>query len=663
MGSLHKLVPAGLIVAALSSGATPPAAAGPAVDGLPRVISAQEYADRLRAFWLGQCIANWTGLRTEGRRNDPPFLTDADWGTQPAGILAPLDFVTSQDPWGADDDTDIEYVYLHLLDLHSATTLTPAQIAAGWIAHINRFIWVSNERARQLMGRGVLPGATGLLSSNNRALQIDAQLTTEFFGLLTPGAAHSALALADLPIRTTAAAYAAHASQFFVALYALAPVVDRSLPPRDQAIWLVERARQYLPDSSKSADVVDFVLADFLANPDPDDWESTRDAIYVRYQANAAVHGFIYRGFTESTVNFATGVMALLYGSLDYKRTVQIGTLSGWDSDNGTATMGAIVAFLIGYDELLAQFPGIPLSDRYWILRTRDALPDYLPSDPAAEDTFTLMAARMHAIAQAALVEAGGLADQQRELWLLPPPPAADPLELSPTHQLFTRSANNRVRALGGAVTPTSSVAGLAFFFSNGNQHRFSGIEEDGFHWLSYSTQGVTIPGQPVTLTVTYSMPVEVATIRFIEGDHIDDGVVQGGWFDAAPTFEARIGGVWTPLATTHSPAFDSAIPFQIIDFQLPAPVTATAIRLTGTVGGAMGFISVAEIDALATPPQAPAHGFDRNADGRVDLEDLLTWEVDPVDLDEDSSATAADRRYLAAYLRWTEAQDITTSP
>lgn len=29
------------------------------------VISRSQYADQLYAFWLGQCIANWTGLITE----------------------------------------------------------------------------------------------------------------------------------------------------------------------------------------------------------------------------------------------------------------------------------------------------------------------------------------------------------------------------------------------------------------------------------------------------------------------------------------------------------------------------------------------------------------------------------------------------------------------
>ena len=45
------------------------------------VISRVEYHERLQGFWLGQCIANWTGLRTEGARRKAPFYTDEDWGT------------------------------------------------------------------------------------------------------------------------------------------------------------------------------------------------------------------------------------------------------------------------------------------------------------------------------------------------------------------------------------------------------------------------------------------------------------------------------------------------------------------------------------------------------------------------------------------------------
>ena len=50
---------------------------------------------------------------------------------------------------------------------------------------------------------------------------------------------------------------------------------------------------------------------------------------------------------------------------------------------------------MYGYEAMIAQFPDSMLSDRYRISRTRDNLPDHLPEDANAEDTFTHMAERM----------------------------------------------------------------------------------------------------------------------------------------------------------------------------------------------------------------------------------------------------------------------------
>ena len=366
-----------------------------------------DYAERLRAMWIGGCLANWTGLRTEGVRITRPFFTDEDWGKPLGREGAPIDFVF-QDPWEADDDTDIEYVYLHLLTEGRTLHLWPAHIRTGWREHVNDFIWVSNRRARDLMDRGFLPPDTSNPARNPDSLQIDAQLTTEIFGALAPGTPELALRIADLPIRTTARGHAAHAAQFHVLLFSLAATVDSNKPRREEIVRIVREARRHLPDHSKATDVIDFVLSAYLEADDTNDWEKVRDAIAHRYQEEASRYGFRYRGFTESAINLAAGLLALLFGEGNFARTVQIGTLSGWDSDNGTATMGALVALLAGLPELRAAFPGERLSDRYHIHRTRPTLPDRLPDDPGAEDTFTDIARRMVDLVDLAVGEAGG---------------------------------------------------------------------------------------------------------------------------------------------------------------------------------------------------------------------------------------------------------------
>lgn len=581
-------------------------------------INRTDYADRLRAMWLGECIANWTGLRTEGARITAPFFTDADWGTTPPGGQH-IDFVLNQNPWLADDDTDVEYVYLHKMSKAGQSLLTPGEIRDAWLLHMDtNYLWVSNLRAWTLMGRGVRPPMTGQPVANELWAFIDAQLTTEFFGALCPGMPEEALRLGDLPMRTTSFSFAQHASQFYAVLYAQALRVDPALTGREKALWLAREARRWIPDSSKSADIVDFVLNDFLNNPDVNNWESTRDKIYDRYMLNAGQHGFHYYAWTESSVNFACGVMCLLYGQCDYKRTVQIGTLSGWDSDNCTATMGGLLGLMLGYNQLVAQFPAPPpqpWSDRFDIDRTRNNLPDYLPADPQADDTLTLMAQRMIPLVEANVIAAGGSLDAANDRWILPATVVGARVESNPGRQLERRSANNRVRAQGGQVSCAASIPGAnvsippwtfgvgdVSMIGNGYECDFAGRDLDDGRRYFYSTQGSGQPtGTVQALTVTYDRPVEVWGVRFIEGDHMSLSGITGGWYVSA-TIELRIGGVWTAVPTTASEVLDAARPFQLIDFVLATPILATGVRISGPSGGVNGFVTCAELDALSRP-------------------------------------------------------------
>ena len=103
------------------------------------VVNRAEYQDRLKGFWLGGCIANWTGFPTENRRTDFPFFTDDDFGP------GKFDYVIDQDPWGADDDTDIEYVYQSAIEKYGNYKLTGEQISEAWQNHIGLpKLWVSN---------------------------------------------------------------------------------------------------------------------------------------------------------------------------------------------------------------------------------------------------------------------------------------------------------------------------------------------------------------------------------------------------------------------------------------------------------------------------------------------------------------------------------------
>ena len=386
-----------------------------------RVVSRAQYQDQLYGFWLGQCIANWTGIVTEmdkigGEGVLGEFYTREDWGKPDLpnafGMARPdlsptIDWVlrAPNEIWGADDDTDIEYMYQHLLNANNTTRLTGEQIRLGWITHIydetnsplknpagegENFLWVSNQEAHTLMLNGVVPPATSDPDANPFFEMIDAQLTTEIFGLYAPGRPDIALQMAHLPIRTTARADAALASEFYVIMHALASSVDPSLSRREQVFGMAEQARAHLPDESYSAKMYDYVKSRYEAGVP---WEQTRDEIYQRYQVEEAdgyditSQKIFCNGCFAAGSNFAASIISLLYGEGDYMETVKIAVLAGWDSDNPAATWGGLLGFMEGREGIEEIF-GQEFSNRFNIHRTRTAFPV-----PNGVDNFADMAA------------------------------------------------------------------------------------------------------------------------------------------------------------------------------------------------------------------------------------------------------------------------------
>lgn len=416
-----------------------------------RVISRSEYQQRLYGFWLGQCIANWTGLITEmdkiggegidgrgagfytrenWRQPDEPNI----WGAGSAGAISDtIDFyfVDEGGAWGADDDTDIEYLYQYITYHNQATRLTAEQIRDGWLTHIysdantpfvneqgapENYLWVSNQSAHDLMRQGIVPPATSDPAYNPNFEMIDAQLTTEIFGFFAPGRPDVALELAELPIRTTARQNAAWIAEFYVIMYALAPVVDSTWSTKEQLAWMADQARKRLPEDSYAAGMYDFVKA-LYARGVP--WEATRDSLYEKYQVRQE-NGYdlpsrepACRGCFAAGINFGASLVSLFYGEGDIKETIKIGVLAGWDADNPTATWGGLLGFMLGKQGVEQAF-GRTFAHRFNIHRTRGGFAEGI-------DTFDNMAQTGVFVVDRVVQEVmqGGV-DLDDDVWYIP---------------------------------------------------------------------------------------------------------------------------------------------------------------------------------------------------------------------------------------------------
>ena len=412
------------------------------------------YLEQLEGFWLGTSIANWTGLVTEmdkiGNTDDIstlPFYTREDWGQMdkpaiwdgenPSQISNTIDFVlrTPGELWGADDDTDIEYMYQHLILKNKQPKLNPKQIRDGWLEHISieeeNYLWVSNQKALDLMNEDYLPPDTGDPRLNEHYEMIDAQLTTEIFGLFAPGNPELARDLASLPIQTVARNEAEDIAQFYVTMFSLASLdPERSIHDRIDSIS--SYARNYLPDDEYPAKMYDYIRSLYELNIP---WEATRDSIYIAYQIEQR-HGYditsknLYcNGCFAAGINFAASLVSLFYGEGDLLDTIKIGSLAGWDSDNPTSTWGGLIGFMMGAEAIETAF-GQPLSRNFHIHRTRQGFPN------DGYDTFLNMAKNgLKVIDMVVSDELDGRVDAFRDRWVIPLPPST-----SSRAESYTRS-------------------------------------------------------------------------------------------------------------------------------------------------------------------------------------------------------------------------------
>ena len=109
--------------------------------------------DKIRGGLLGQMLGNLNGIPHEMRYiNEPGNVTE----------------YTPALPEGArtDDDTDLEWVYIYIMQKENRVFLSPQRIAELWKRRINKGIWCSNRFARHLMNLGFAPPLTSRFALN-----------------------------------------------------------------------------------------------------------------------------------------------------------------------------------------------------------------------------------------------------------------------------------------------------------------------------------------------------------------------------------------------------------------------------------------------------------------------------------------------------------------
>ena len=595
-----------------------------------KTITHKELVDKSRGMWLGQIIANYAGRSTEGRYS--------------GSIPNPADSVpwVLKQTWDADDDTDIEYIAIDILET-DGFDCTPGEIAEQWLKHIVfSGIYISNKQARYLMGDGFLPPLTGSRHYNMHWYSIDSQITTEVLGTVCPGLPQAAIDLTKKFASISNEGFPVHAAQFYSAIY------SGAFFESDTAV-LIETGLEAIPQSSRTHKVISDVkkwytedMADGVA-----DWRSTRKKLYDNYQGAESNNRYYY--WIESTVNTGATVLCLLYGEGDFKKTTQIGVLAGWDCDCNPATAAGIIGVIDGYSGLPGELTDPALCGDVYKNVYRPYLPDHNLTRPQY-DTISNIASKIADLAAANIIRLGGYVTFEPEKTYHIPDRTAelvtDPEKPDPAGPSGLAGI---ALAAGISVSPSASVENFNANNDRGNLYGIiDGIKDNSYNghkpYYTYLYDAGARPEEDY-YQLNFSSEVIFSGVSFYEGDidwkgintYVRDDVLEGGFFEDIRVEVLSEGGFISPANVHVSEQPDKHKMYQVITFGFE-PTVGTAIRIIGKAGGRKSYTTIMELEAhgelivnmeylrifaehwMGTPGEVP---LDINADGIINLIDF----------------------------------------
>jgi len=347
-------------------------------------ISYSELRDKVAGAWLGQMVGNIYGLEYENKFIEEP-------GVPPFVFNKAMKKMTAVDGAFSDDDTDVEYLYLLMMEKYGVHP-TYAQIRDGWMYHIRDRVWLANRATLGNMHYGLTPPFTGDKRYNPHWFQIDPQLINEIWGYTAPGMPEYAAGISEWAARITSDDWATSPTVVYGAIYSEAFF-------ESDIETLITHAMAYLPKEDRFRHAIQECID--LYKQYPDDMRAARQIIADEFYVN---EDSATKTIWNADLNGAMGILALLYGQGDIEKTLLAGCSLGFDADNQTATICGLLGVIHGADAVPTTWSmpfehwTMPFNDRY-INVTRYDMPDASIQDLI--DRTTALAAKI-------IVENGG---------------------------------------------------------------------------------------------------------------------------------------------------------------------------------------------------------------------------------------------------------------
>jgi hypothetical protein len=300
-------------------------------------LTKEQLKDKIKGAWAVQTIGVTYGGPTEFRYKKQiiPDSIEIVW------------YDTMMYHWmkhipGLYDDIYMDLTFVEVMEKEGIDA--PATSHGKAYANAEYMLWHANQQGRYNILNGIEPPESGHWLNNPHADDIDFQIEADFAGIMAPGMPNTAAEICDRVGHIMNYGDGYYGGVLVAGMYSYAFV-------EDDVKEIVVKALSMIPENTTYYKCINDVID--WHEEYPDDWKKVWQLIEDKWGEDIGCPDGVLSDFNiDAKLNSAYVVLGMLYGDGDLKKTMDISTRAGQDSDCNPATAGGILGTMMGYSNI-----------------------------------------------------------------------------------------------------------------------------------------------------------------------------------------------------------------------------------------------------------------------------------------------------------------------
>ena len=320
------------------------------------------FRNKVYGAWLGRCAGCLLGKPIEGwhRERITGLLKDTDnfplrhyissditqsirdkyhVADSRPGSASKITWINNIDCAPVDDDTNYTVLNLHIME-NTGRDFSSLNIAELWLQLMPIFSTCTAERVAYKNNVNlIIPPMSGLYYNAYREW-IGAQIRADLFGYINPGDMEKAAEYAWRDGRISHVRNGIYGEMFVAAVIAKAAVCDNIME-------IIRAGLNEIPQKSRLSEGIEKVIQ---WHNEKISWEEAINRLHLIWNEKDSHH------WCHVISNAMICVISLLWGNLDFIKTIGIAISAGFDTDCNAATAGSITGMVLGADGIPESF-------------------------------------------------------------------------------------------------------------------------------------------------------------------------------------------------------------------------------------------------------------------------------------------------------------------